>query len=165
MPHGHNALPALSLAVIYSPVSFGRNLRRCREQAGLDQTTLATLCGVKQGAVSNWERGKAFPQPTALPKIASILGVTLDDLLQGIDEDYDTMRRTTPPPAAAPSSTASPIARRALKEITRDLPTLQDHQIAVVLNWMRAFTQPSPQRDAGPSGPSGGAPPKPQRQS
>ena len=47
------------------------------------------MVGIGQGAVSKWERGKAEPSVSELPRIARAVDVTADELLQGIDAQYD----------------------------------------------------------------------------
>ena len=53
-----------------------------RKAAGLSQEDLANLVGVTQGAVSQWESGKSFPQAKLLIQISKILSCTVDDLLE-----------------------------------------------------------------------------------
>lgn len=53
-----------------------------RERADLTQTELAERLGVTQGAVSQWEHGLAHPSIRLLPKLADILGCTVDELLR-----------------------------------------------------------------------------------
>lgn len=66
--------------------AISRGIREARERAGLTQEQLAARLGVRQSAVSHWERDK---NPTAANvfRIADALGVTPDVifryLLQG----------------------------------------------------------------------------------
>lgn len=53
-----------------------------REKQSLTQCELAKLMGVTQGAVSQWEKGIAKPRTDLLPKLAEVLGCTIDDLLR-----------------------------------------------------------------------------------
>lgn len=55
--------------------------KKARENKGLTQRDLATELGVDQSAVCLWETGKAQPRAKLLPKIAQILGCTMDELL------------------------------------------------------------------------------------
>lgn len=61
------------------------NIRRYRELAGLDQVQLAKLLNRTNGAVSQWESGRATPRMPTLNKLASILGVSLSQLMGEID--------------------------------------------------------------------------------
>lgn len=160
MPNRINALQEVFPPVLDSAVSLGDNIRRFRTRLRpkVNQTTFARRCGVEQSAVSNWETNKSQPKPSELPKIAHVLGVSVEDLLQGIDEDYDAMRKPTTPATAHLSIAATPYAVRTLKEFNRDLPGLEDRDIAYVLDWLRFFTRQEPRNDAGPSDTSGGVP-------
>lgn len=52
-----------------------------RVNAGLSQERLANLLKVDRSTVAKWETGKSMPRAVLLPKIAKILGCTVDDLL------------------------------------------------------------------------------------
>ncbi len=52
-----------------------------RKAAGVTQEFLAKKLNVTQQAVARWETGKAYPRASMLPKIASVLGCTVDELL------------------------------------------------------------------------------------
>lgn len=58
------------------------NIKTIRETAGLTQTALAEKVGVSQQAVSFWETGERYPRTADLPRLASVLGVTVDELLR-----------------------------------------------------------------------------------
>lgn len=59
----------------------GKNIKELREEKGYTQKELASKIGVSQGAVYFWE--KEINEPTAgyIVKMASIFGVSVDDLL------------------------------------------------------------------------------------
>lgn len=52
-----------------------------RVNTGLSQERLANLLKVDRSTVAKWETGKSMPRAELLPKIAKILGCTVDDLL------------------------------------------------------------------------------------
>nr|DAR15138.1 MAG TPA: Repressor protein CI [Caudoviricetes sp.] len=52
-----------------------------RKNTGLTQKEVADQIGVDQTAVSFWENGKTLPRASLLSKIASLYGVTVDELL------------------------------------------------------------------------------------
>ena len=56
------------------------NLRKLRLQAGLTQVQLAKKMKVTQASVTAWDTGKSFPTGDKLPKLAKILGCSIDDL-------------------------------------------------------------------------------------
>lgn len=49
----------------------------------LTQEQLARDLGVRRSTVAMWETGKAMPRAALLPKLADILGCTVDELLRG----------------------------------------------------------------------------------
>ena len=56
-------------------------LREKRQERGITQNDLAVRVGVKRNTVCQWETGSRQPRVELLPKIASILGCTVDELL------------------------------------------------------------------------------------
>ncbi len=56
------------------------NIKVLREKIGLTQVGLAEALGVTQACVAMWENGKALPNSDKLPKLAEVLGCTIDDL-------------------------------------------------------------------------------------
>jgi transcriptional regulator with XRE-family HTH domain len=63
---------------------FAANLRRLRAAAGLSQEDLAFRAGIHRTQVSLLEGGKRMPRVFTLVCLAGALGVTPDDLLEGI---------------------------------------------------------------------------------
>src|SRR5690606_13922989 len=49
----------------------------------LTQNELADLIGVTDKAISRWETGEGFPEVTLLPKLSEVLGVSVDEILNG----------------------------------------------------------------------------------
>ena len=45
------------------------------------QKEVATILGVKEAAVSKWERGVSKPRASRLPAIAKLYGCSIEDLL------------------------------------------------------------------------------------
>ena len=78
-------------------VSLGQNIKRLRWEAGLQtQKALADLLGVPQPQVSDWENDRyAVLETLTLVKIAKGLRCSVDQLLAGIDPDYDRVREAT----------------------------------------------------------------------
>lgn len=52
-----------------------------REAAQFTQIELARKIGVGQSTIAMWETERSFPRTELLPKIASVLGCTVDELL------------------------------------------------------------------------------------
>ena len=60
---------------------IGENIKRLRRQKGITQETLADRMHVSTAAVSKWERDIAFPDTQTIPKLAEILGVSVEELM------------------------------------------------------------------------------------
>lgn len=61
--------------------SFGLNLAALRKKQGLSQSRLADRLCISRQAVSNWERGKSYPDLETLKLIAGALDVPMSELL------------------------------------------------------------------------------------
>lgn len=64
------------------------NIRSLRKRRGLKQYEFATIIGVAQGVLSDYERGEKLPGVERLPTIAAALGVDINDLF-AVDETAD----------------------------------------------------------------------------
>lgn len=56
-------------------------IKKFHNKAGLSQESVAAHVGVGRSAVAMWETGKTSPRAEALPKLATLLGCTVDELL------------------------------------------------------------------------------------
>ena len=61
--------------------------RGLRDAAKLTQEGLAEKLGVDRSTVAKWETGDALPRTATLPKIASVLGCSIDALLCPMGEE------------------------------------------------------------------------------
>ena len=61
-------------------MELGKKIRQLRFKAGLTQEQLAEKLGIGAQSVSKWENAVAMPDITALPLLAEIFGVSIDDL-------------------------------------------------------------------------------------
>ncbi|MBD5118538.1 MAG: helix-turn-helix transcriptional regulator [Clostridiales bacterium] len=61
-------------------------IRELREAANLQQKQVAAHMGVLQTAVSNWETEVALPKARELPRLAKVLGCSIDDLFVPLEE-------------------------------------------------------------------------------
>lgn len=67
---------------------IGQRIRHYRQQAGLNQTALARRARINQGFLSEIERGKRKPSPSALKALAIALDVAPAVLIgEGLDHD------------------------------------------------------------------------------
>jgi transcriptional regulator with XRE-family HTH domain len=67
-------------------MSIGERIRRARKAAGLLQADLAAVCGVRELAISHWEKGRTVPRADAAAKIADRCGVDAGWLVTGAGE-------------------------------------------------------------------------------
>lgn len=87
--------------------TFGQRLRRFREGRGLTQSELAQAIGSSQRAICSYEQDRTEPPLSGLSQMASVLGVSLDQLM---GRDAATIEE---------SKTASVRWTRKLEEINR----------------------------------------------
>ena len=67
-------------------MTIGKRIGLLRKEKGLTQEELASHMGVSPQAVSKWENDQTYPDISALPKLARLFGVTVDELLSGKQE-------------------------------------------------------------------------------
>lgn len=67
-------------------MTIGKRIAALRKEKGLTQEELAGHMGVSPQAVSKWENDQTCPDISALPKLARLLGVSVDELLEGKQE-------------------------------------------------------------------------------
>lgn len=111
----------------------GRNIRRLRVAAGIrTQRELADRLGVPQPRVSDWENDRyaALEMPTLL-RIAKVLRCSVDQLLAGVDPDYDRVREALVGTAGTAASTID-----FLGDKVTDLPVVAEGDAAPTpANW------------------------------
>ena len=64
-------------------MTIGKRIAFLRKEKGLTQEELAQHMGISSQAVSKWENDQTCPDISALPKLARLFGVTVDELLEG----------------------------------------------------------------------------------
>lgn len=70
--------------------TLGMMISSLRKDKGMTQLALANLMNVTDKAVSKWERDISCPDINSLPKLAEVLDVSVDDLVQSknnVDSD------------------------------------------------------------------------------
>ena len=58
-----------------------------RKASGLSQVELASSVGIAQSTLSMWESEHALPRTRDLPRLAKVLGCTIDDLFSPEDPE------------------------------------------------------------------------------
>lgn len=85
--------------------TLGQKIAELRKAKNLTQLELATQLNITDKAVSKWERDISCPDINTFPKLAEILGVSVDELLQANASgkengekrfDYDVVLRPIP---------------------------------------------------------------------
>ena len=61
--------------------SLGETISTLRREKGMTQKELADLLNITDKAVSKWERDLACPDTMTIPKLAEILGVSIEELM------------------------------------------------------------------------------------
>lgn len=69
-------------------MSVGKNIAKYRKVSGLTQEEFGIMLGVTNQAVSKWESEVSSPDIMLLPEIASVLGITLENLY-GIEKESE----------------------------------------------------------------------------
>ncbi|EFW00184.1 Cro/CI family transcriptional regulator [Streptococcus australis] len=67
-------------------MEFSERLKNLRKQAHLTQVDVAEKLGISQPAYASWERGAKKPTQDNLVKIAQVLNVSIDYLVDNSDE-------------------------------------------------------------------------------
>ena len=72
--------------------TIGSRIAALRKAKSMKQEELAELLGVTGQAVSKWENDQTCPDISLLPQLAKILGVTVDELLCGKQEQQTAVQ-------------------------------------------------------------------------
>jgi len=62
-------------------IKFCKNLKSVRLENGLTQKQVAHNLGVVESCYANWEQGRTEPNLEMLRKLAALLHITVDELL------------------------------------------------------------------------------------
>ena len=101
--------------------TLGAMIASLRKERQMTQLELAEQLGVTDKAVSKWERNLSCPDITAIPKLADILGVSVEELLRA---------QTAEQPAEKPGEAA-----RTARLILRAVPVAMGAAVTV-LAWL-----------------------------
>lgn len=64
-------------------MKIGHLILRLRKEKGMTQKELADRMHLSDRTISKWERGQGCPDISLLPELSSILGVNIEDILDG----------------------------------------------------------------------------------
>lgn len=74
--------------------TFGQNFRELQKRSGKTGVEIANELKVGPPLIAGWRNDRAgLPETPTLFRIAKVLHCTVDELLQGIDPEYDSIRR------------------------------------------------------------------------
>ena len=68
--------------------SIGETISSLRKNKGMTQNDLALKMNVTDKAVSKWERNLSCPDVNTISKLADILGVSVEELLNSKNKEY-----------------------------------------------------------------------------
>ena len=71
-------------------MQFHEKLKQLRIQNEYSQEQLAELLNVSRQAITKWESGKGMPDISNLKMISNLFGVTLDSLIQDVEDVVTT---------------------------------------------------------------------------
>ncbi len=69
---------------------IGKNLQKLRKQKSLTQEALAEAVGVARQTIAKWEAEESTPDLEMSGRLASVLAVTLDDLVNAPEDELDS---------------------------------------------------------------------------
>jgi transcriptional regulator with XRE-family HTH domain len=75
---------------------FGEKLRHYMNQRGWNQSDLARESDLRRDAISTYVRGKVWPDPSNLRKLADALQVAPNDLIKGMSDVPNSSSSRTP---------------------------------------------------------------------
>ena len=73
-------------------MSLAENIKKIRKQKGWSQKDLGDMIGSHLSHVNRIETGKQNPSLEVLIKLADALGVSIDGLVRGSDEDFKEIK-------------------------------------------------------------------------
>lgn len=75
--------------------TMGEIISALRKEKGMTQKEIADMLNITDKAVSKWERDLAFPDTQTIPKLAEILGVSVEELLNAKAAPAATNKRAS----------------------------------------------------------------------
>ncbi|MBQ8235296.1 MAG: helix-turn-helix transcriptional regulator [Clostridia bacterium] len=65
-------------------MTLGQRIKYHRKRCGYTQQKFANLLNISPQAISKWENDRSMPDILTLSKIASLLQLTFDELVEGL---------------------------------------------------------------------------------
>ncbi len=73
--------------------SMGEVISEYRKGSDMTQAVLAKKIGVTDKAVSKWERNISCPDVRTIPKLAEMLGISVEELMQGRENSKNAFQQ------------------------------------------------------------------------
>lgn len=70
---------------------FAAKIKELRKAKGYSQLELAYMCGLREDAISQYERGRRRPNGKALSKLSRALGCSMEEIDGYKDEPLNTL--------------------------------------------------------------------------
>ena len=64
-------------------IKIGKLIAECRREKGLTQKQLADELNLSNKTISKWESGSGSPDISNLSEVAKVVGITVDELING----------------------------------------------------------------------------------
>ena len=87
-------------------MTLGERIEKLRQDKHLSQKELATTLGKKTTDIALWESDEATPSITDLSKLSSVLGVTIDSLINDVEISEDSSESNFNAPAEDTNNTS-----------------------------------------------------------
>lgn len=78
---GKESLMTPLMTPLMTSRSMGEIIGALRREKGLTQKELADILGITDKAVSKWERDVTFPDTATIPRLAEVLGISVEELM------------------------------------------------------------------------------------
>jgi transcriptional regulator with XRE-family HTH domain len=91
--------------------AVGKRIRDCREAQKISQTQLAKLLGLSSAAIWNWETQGRVPRPKTLSKVAEILHVSEEYLVEGTGSPQRASKKPQTETVVSEESVASELEK------------------------------------------------------
>lgn len=101
-------------------MTLGQRLKEARKNKGLTQTELGRLLGLSDATINRYEKDLRSPDPRTLKKLAGLLEISVDYLLNHEQQEIDELSQSWPEGVKAlrrAHSQMTPAERRGLLKI------------------------------------------------
>lgn len=105
--------------------AIGRFLWALRREKGWKQQEAAARLGVTDKTVSKWETGRGLPDISALPEVAALYGVSVDELLAGARREAESAENMETAETAAPGAQQEAAPERPAKVRPKETPAVK----------------------------------------